>query len=89
MFKTRSELLQNKSIETSEIKSAEIVNQYIKKLYLHLVNKSLDINIMLLVQIYSCIRKNGRKSHRKGKKTFYDILGVSYNYLEQRGDTAA
>jgi hypothetical protein len=89
MFKTRSVLLQNKSIETSEIKSAEIVNQYIKKLYLHLVNKSLDVNIMILVHIHNCIRKNGRKSHRKGKKTFYDILGVSYNYLEQKCNTAA
>jgi len=89
IFKMRSELLKSEHLETSEIKSAEIVNQYIQEIYLGFVNKPLDINISFLVQIFNCIHKNGQNSHRKGKKTFFDILGVSYNFSEQRSDTAA
>lgn len=89
MFKMRSELLQSKNFEMSEIKSAEIVSQYIQEIYFGFVNKELDINIVLLIQIFDCIRKNGRKSRRKGKKTVFDILGVPHNYLEQRSDAVA
>jgi hypothetical protein len=89
IFKMRSEILQNKDFETSEIKSAEIVSQYIQELYLGFINKPLDMNITMIVQIYNCICKNGRKSHRKGKKTFFDILGVPYNCPRKRSDAAA
>ena len=89
LFKMRSELLQSDCVEVSEIKGAEIVSQYIQGFYLNSINKPLDTNITFLVQIFSCIRKNGRKSHRKDKKTFFDILGVSYNRIGQRSDTAA
>ncbi|QXM07444.1 IS4 family transposase [Crassaminicella indica] len=82
MFKMRNELLNTEQLEASEIKSAEIIKQYIQKVYLGLINTHLKA-CTILVEIYVCIKRNGRKSHRKGKKTFFDILGVSYHYQEK------
>lgn len=82
MFKMRKELLENYKLEASEIKSAQIVKEYIEKIYLNLINRPSHVS-KLLVNIFRCIKKNGRKIHRKGKKTFFDILGVSYYHGEK------
>ncbi len=82
MFKIRNELLDKEHIEASEIKSAEIIKQYIEKLYLSFIKTPSKV-CNLLISISKCIKKNGRKSHRKGEKTFFDILGVSYHYQEK------
>nr|WP_242951480.1 transposase [Clostridium kluyveri] len=87
MFKMRSELLKKKKFETSEIKTAQIVHEYVQELYFNFMTPS--SNFKVLTRIYNCICKNGRKSHRKDKKTFFDILGVSYNHREGRCETAA
>jgi hypothetical protein len=87
MFKMRSELLKKKKFETSEIKTAEIVNEYVEEIYFSFITPS--NNLKVLIRIYNCICKSGRKSHRKDKKTFFDILGVSYNHQETRCETAA
>ncbi|MFL0198811.1 transposase, partial [Clostridium sp. WILCCON 0269] len=87
MSKMRSELLKKKKFETSEIKTAQIVHEYVQELYFSFMTPS--SNFKVLTRIYNCICKNGRKSHRKDKKTFFDILGVSYNHQERRCETAA
>lgn len=87
MFKMRSELLKKKKFETSEIKTAEIVNEYVEEIYFSFITPS--NNLKVLIRIYNCICKSGRKSHRKDKKTFFDILGVSYNHQETRCETVA
>ncbi|WP_432400426.1 IS4 family transposase [Wukongibacter sp. M2B1] len=88
MFKIRAELLEKERIEASEIKSAEIMNQYIQNIYLCFIDRPLNVH-ELLMSIFKCIQKNGRKSHQKGKKTFFDILGVSYNHQERMCKSAA
>ncbi len=77
--------VQNESIavvkkkkEASEIKLAEIVREHIKDLYLNLINAHVESVINILIKIFELISKNGEKSHKKGKKTVFDILGVSY-----------
>lgn len=87
IFKMRSELLKKKTFEASEIKTAEIVHKYVEELYFSFMTPS--NNSKVLIRIYNCICKNGRKSHRKDKKTFFDILGVSYNRQERRCKPAA
>jgi IS4 transposase len=82
MFKMRNELLNTEKLEASEIKSAGIIKEYIQKVYLGLINKPLKV-YKIFAQIYICIKRNGRKSHRKGKKTFFDILGISYHHQEK------
>ncbi|WP_254909264.1 IS4 family transposase [Clostridium tyrobutyricum] len=87
MFKMRSELLKKKKLETSEIKTAEIVHEYVEEMYFSFMIHS--NNLKVLTRIYNCICKNGRKSHRKDKKTFFGILGVSYNHQEKGKNSAA
>ena len=77
--------VQNESItfvkkkkEASEFKLAEIVCEHIKDLYLNLINAQIESVINILTKIFELISKNGKKSHKKGKKTVFDILGVSY-----------
>lgn len=82
MFKMRNELLNTEKLEASEIKSAAIIKQYISKIYLGLIKTPLKV-CKTMGDIYMCIKRNGRKSHRKGKKSFFDILGVSYHYQEK------
>ncbi len=86
MFKMRSELLKKK-FETSEIKTAEIVHEYVQELYFRFMTPS--NNLKVLTRIYNCIYKNGWKSHCKDKKTFFDILRVSYNHQERGCNSAA
>jgi hypothetical protein len=68
----RSEVLKKKKFETSEIKTAEIVNEYIEEVYFSFITPS--NNLQVLTRIYNCICKNGRKSHRKDKKPFLTFL---------------
>ncbi|WP_432406387.1 transposase [Wukongibacter sp. M2B1] len=82
MFRIRNELLHREQLEASEIKSSEIIKQYIKRIYLGLLNTPSKV-YKVLVEIYLCIKRNGRKSHRKGQKTFFDILVVSHHYQEK------
>nr|WP_279233146.1 transposase [Marinisporobacter balticus] len=82
MFKIRNELLHKEQLEASEIKSAEIIKQYIEKIYLNLIKIPSKVD-SVLIEISNCIKKNGRKSHRKGQKTFFEILGVLHNYQEK------
>lgn len=88
MFKARSELLEKEKLEASEIKSAQIIDEYIQKIYFGFIKEPSKV-CELLVSVFKCIQKNGRKSHRKGKKTFFDILGVSYNHQERMCNSAA
>jgi len=88
MFKIRNELLHKEQLEASEIKSAEIVKQYIKKIYLNFIKTPAKV-CGLLIEVSNCIKRNGRKSHRKGQKTFFEILGVSHNYQEMACKFAA
>jgi hypothetical protein len=79
MFKMRLILLLKQKKEASEIKLAEIVAKYIKLLYMNLVNSLYNIVFHLLIKIFNNMLKNGKKTHKKGKKTTFDILGVSYD----------
>lgn len=79
MFKMRVLLFLKEKREASEIKLAEIVYKYIKGLYMKLINSQINEILNLLIKIFQNALKNGKKSHRKGKKTVFDILGVSYN----------
>lgn len=69
MFKMRSELLKKKKLETSEIKTAEIVHEYVEEMYFSFMIPS--NNLKVLTRIYNCICKNGRKSHSKDKKNIF------------------
>lgn len=82
IFKLRNELLHGEQIEASEIKSAEIIKQYIQKIYLTLIKAQWKV-CRLLMEISNCIKRNGRKSHRKGNKTFFEILGAWHSYQEK------
>ncbi len=88
IFKMRKELLENYELEGSEIKSAQVVKEYIKKIYLNIINKPSQVT-KLLIDIFKCIKKNGRKTRKKGKKTLFDILGVCHHYQEKTCEFAA
>lgn len=55
MFKMRSELLKKKKFETSEIKTAQIVHEYVQELYFSFMTPS--SNFKVLTRIYNCICK--------------------------------
>ncbi|MBZ9689868.1 IS4 family transposase [Clostridium estertheticum] len=88
MFKMRTLVLENKELEASEIKASEIVHEYIDRLYFELVKfPSRTFNTLKLV--FENVVKNGLKSHRKDKKTVFDILGVRYKRSSMRAKIAA
>jgi hypothetical protein len=76
--KMRFLLLLKKKKEASEIKLAEIIRQHIKSLYIKLIGAHTKAIVNILIKIFENLSKNGEKSHKKGKKTVFDILGVSY-----------
>ena len=78
MCKMRFLLLLKKKKEASEIKLAEIISQHIKSLYIKLMDAHVKAIVNILIKIFENLSKNGEKSHKKGKKTVFDILGVSY-----------
>jgi len=73
----RALVLDDKELETSEMKISEIVHEYIDRLYFELIKfPSETFNTLQLV--FENVVRNGLKSHRKDKKTIFDILGVCY-----------
>jgi len=78
MCKMRRLLLLKKKKEASEIKLAEIIHKHIQYLYIKLIDANTKAIVNILIKIFENISKNGEKSHKKGKKTVFDILGVSY-----------
>jgi hypothetical protein len=76
-FKMRALVLENKALEASEMKVSEIVHEYIDRLYFELIQFPIEtLNTLML--IFKNVVSNGLKSHRKDKKTIFDILGVCY-----------
>lgn len=78
MFKMRTAILLREKKESSEIKLSQIVHEFVDVLYFKLIQTSHEA-FEILVKIYENAIKNAGKSHRKDKKTVFDILGVSYN----------
>ncbi|WP_308011369.1 IS4 family transposase [Clostridium tagluense] len=88
MFKMRTLALENKGLETSEIKTCEIVHEYIDGIYFELIkfpNKVFNT----LKLIFKNVVRNGLKSHKKDKKTVFDILGVCYKLTSTQVKVAA
>ncbi|WP_263487241.1 IS4 family transposase [Clostridium estertheticum] len=78
MFKMRTLVLENRGLETSEIKASEIVHEYIDRLYFELVKfPSRTFNTLKLV--FENVVKNGLKSQRNDKKTVLIYLGFVIN----------
>ncbi|WP_155242025.1 hypothetical protein [Clostridium pasteurianum] len=73
----RTLVLENKELEVSEMKVSEIVHEYIGRLYFELI-KFPNETFNTLKLVFKNIVKNGLKSHRKDKKTVFDILGICY-----------
>ena len=78
MSKMRTTLLNKEKKEASEIKLAQIVHEYIGILYLKLIKSAFEA-YEILIKLFNDALKNAGKSHRRDKKTVYDILGVQYN----------
>ncbi|KZL88531.1 hypothetical protein CLMAG_61860 [Clostridium magnum DSM 2767] len=88
IFKMRALVLENKELEASEIKVSEIVHEYIDRLYFDLIKFPSEIfNTLKLV--FENVVRSGLKSHRKDKKTVFDILGVCYKRTLGRVKVAA
>jgi hypothetical protein len=88
MFKMRTFSLESKGLEASEIKTCEIVHEYINRLYFEIIKFPNEVfNTIKL--IFKNVVRNGLKSHRKNKKTVFDILGVCYKGTSARVKTAA
>ena len=88
IFKMRTLVIQNKKLEASEVKTSEIVHEYIDRLYFDLIKFPIEIfNTLKLV--FKNVVMNGIKSHRKDKKTVFDILGVCYKRISSKAKIAA
>ncbi len=88
MFKMRTLSLENKGLETSEIKTCEIVHEHIDMLYFELIKFPNKI-FNTLKLIFENVVRNGLKSHKKDKKTVFDILGICYNRTSAQTKVAA
>jgi hypothetical protein len=88
MFKMRALVIQNKKLETSEMKTSEIVHEYIDSLYFELIKFPSESSHTLKLMFENVVR-NGLKSHRKHKKTVFDILGVCYKRTSAKNKIAA
>lgn len=90
MFKIRTTLLHKEKKEASEIKLAQIVHEYIGILYFKLVKSAFEA-YKILLKLFNDALKNAGKSHRRDKKTVYDILGIQYNrpYGRKEAEKAA
>ncbi len=76
-FKMRNLVLEQKAFEASELKIAEIVHEYIDRLYFELIAFPSKVSNSLGL-VFENVVRNGLKSHRKDKKTVFDILGIYY-----------
>ena len=72
--------MKNKELEASEMKISEIVHEYIDRLYFDLI-KFPSKTLNNLKSVFKNVVKNGLKSHRKDKKTVFNILGVCYKQM--------
>lgn len=77
MFKMRTLALENKGLEASKIKTCELVHKYIDGMYFELIKFHNKI-FNTLKLIFENVVRNRLKSHKKDKKTVFDILGVCY-----------
>ncbi|MCB2323732.1 IS4 family transposase, partial [Clostridium tagluense] len=80
MFKMRTLEMENKELEASEIKVSGIVHGYIDRLYFDLI-KFPSRTLNNVKSVFENVLKNGLKSHKKDKKTVFDILGVCYKQM--------
>lgn len=81
-------MLEYKALEASEMKISEVVHEYVDRLSFELIEMpSKTFNTLQLV--FENVVKNGLKSHRKDKKTIFDILGVCYKRTSGRVRMAA
>ena len=80
--------MKNKELEASEMKVSEIVHEYIDRLYFDLI-KFPSKTFNNLKSVFKNIVKNGLKSHRKDKKTVFNILGVCYKQMSTKVKFAA
>ena len=80
--------MKNKELEASEMKVSEIVHEYIDRLYFDLI-KFPSKTLNNLKSVFKNVVKNGLKSHRKDKKTVFDILGVCYKQMSTKVKFAA
>jgi len=88
IFKMRTLVMKNKELEASEMKISEIVHEYIDRLYFDLI-KFPSKTLNNLKSVFKNVVKNGLKSHRKDKKTVFDILGVCYKQMSTEVKFAA
>ena len=79
MFKMRQLILQKKQKELSEYKAIGMIQDHLYILYQAIQQNTQEIT-KILCRLFNPLLKNGRKSHRYEKKTFFDILGVIYEY---------
>ncbi|MBU3130687.1 hypothetical protein [Clostridium tagluense] len=76
--------MESKELEPSEINVSHIVHGYIDRLYFDLIKfPSKTFNNV------KSVFKNGLKSHKKDKKTVFDILGVCYKQMSANVKFAA
>jgi len=88
MFKMRALVIQNKKLETSELKTSEIVHEYIDSLYFELIKfPSESFNTLKLM--FENVVWNGLKSHRYHEKIVFDIPGVCYKRTSAKTKIAA
>ena len=80
--------MKNKELEASEMKVSEIVHEYIDRLYFDLI-KFPSKTFNNLKSVFKNLVKNGLKSHKKDKKTVFDILGVCYKQMSTKVKFAA
>jgi hypothetical protein len=76
-FRARAILLINKKQEISEIKASRVVCEYFESLYSAIIFSPKEVE-SIVRNIFEIIIKNGKKSRKKGTKTVFDIIGVSY-----------
>ncbi|WLC90994.1 hypothetical protein [Clostridium estertheticum] len=80
--------IKNKELEASEMKVYEIVHGYIDRLYFDLIKfRSRTFNNVK--SVFGNVVKNGLNSHKKDKKTVFDILGVCYKQMSSNVNFAA
>lgn len=87
MFKMRTLALENRGLEASEIRTCEIVHEYIDEIYFELIkfpNKVFNT----LKLIFENVVRNALKSYKKDKKTVFDILGVCYKLTSAQAKVA-
>lgn len=69
----RALAIKAKKLEASEMKVTEIVHEYIDRIYFDLIKLPSETSNTLKL-VFKNVVRNGLKSHRKGKKTVFDIL---------------